>query len=148
MKDHEKECECFSCKNGEESLHELEQKMIEKYGWYCHIIIDNDEQSPTGFNAHTHNLQEKYNHPDIQIVVPINHKSIIAILHSIVDNYIKKGNTLKEGEEYDKIIQYYKVTFFNTKECGRNVLRLILPDVNGYIQQNEPMDKNFSLQYE
>ena len=54
----------------------------------------------------------------------------------------------KSGSPLRKEYYGYKVTFAKAKECGRDVLRLILPDNHGYIQENEPMNTSYDKQYE
>lgn len=146
-----KEPKCACCEHGEEHVDKLEKDSINEYGWYAHIVPDDDvRNTPTGMNIHTHHLPESFNHPDLQIVVPVSFNKVnimMGILHSVVDNYIKKGIKLEPGKEYSEVIKNYKVTVAKTKECERDVLRIILPGPDGYIQRNEPMVEPYSLQY-
>jgi hypothetical protein len=148
-----KSCECYACKYGMEALDKFEIEMMEKYGWYIHVVVDDGEDNtPTGMNAHTHGLVKSFDHPDLQWVIPMGQDKVNIIastFHAIVDNYLKKGIKLQVGEEYSEVIgNSYKVTFAKAKECGREILRIILPDQYGYMQKNEPMDEAFATQYE
>lgn len=140
---------CFACEHGTEALEAFELKSIEDYGWYCHYVPSEDyDNSPTGVNIHTHHIQESFNHPDLQIVIPLSQHTVLAVLHEVVNNFIKKGVKFKVGKKYKKIIgNEYSVVFTNAKECGRDVLRMIIPDKNGYLKENEPMDEQFKIQH-
>ena len=68
------------------------------------------------------------------------------ILHTIVDK-IKSGEYFKTDVEYPDILaDNYKVKFIKAIECRREILRVILPDVNhqfdspGYIDQFEMLN--------
>lgn len=139
--EHEDNCECYTCKYGIEAMKQHQQDCIEKDGWYAHLLTD-DPNSPTGFNAHTHHVYESYRHPDIQIVFPLPQKTLMRILHTVV-NHIKAGKNFGTDKEYDKILNGYNVRFILTTETGKSpewkneqtsdhiVLRMILPSPNG-----------------
>lgn len=147
----DKEPKCDYCEHGHEEVHKREQDGIKKYGWYAHFVPDDDERNtPTGINIHTHHLPESFNHPDLQIVFPVSFQQVnimLGALHAIVDNYIRKGIKLEPGKEYDKVLNHYKVTVAKAKECERDVLRIIVPGPDGYIQRNEPMTGVYAEQY-
>jgi len=148
----EEKFECFAHKYGVDALEQKEKEGVEKYGWYAHAVPGDFKNSPTGMNIHTHHIQESFNHPDLQIVISVSPSQfgvMMSILHNAVNNFIKKGEKFEVGKEYKNIVgNGYSVTFAKTKECGREVLRMILPDKNGYIQKNEPMSGGYELQYE
>lgn len=147
---HQEGQKCFACEHGKEAMEKFEKDSIEKYGWYTHFITDEDDSSPTGFNAHTHHLMESYGHPDLQIVIPMEPQLVSYIFHNAVNEYIKKGIPLEVGKEYKNIIgNGYSITVIKVKETDdREVLRIIFPDKYGYLQKTEPMDERYLIQYE
>lgn len=127
---HKKECQCAVCQNGVEAVQERQRANLDKYGWVAHFITDYDSSSPTGCNIHTHGLVENFNHPDLQVVLPIPHQVAHSILVSAID-LIREGVRFQAGQQYDKICGGYKVTFIQAIEGDRAVLRIILPTPNG-----------------
>lgn len=124
------ECKCFSCQNGPEAMEKKELELIQKHGWYGHFVED-DKKCPYSINAHTHNLKEAYNHKDLQVCLNIDPAIINALFASVVDE-IKKGAKFESGKEYDNIFKgVFKAKFIDAFECGRQVLRLLIPDPNG-----------------
>lgn len=133
-KKHEKcnkpKCEC--CENPTEALRKQEE-LFDKFGWIIHMVANDDGS----LNAHTHGLPEKYGHIDLQIALNMPPNVIGSVMHTIVDE-IAAGRTFKEGEIADKIIKPpYKVTFVKRMECGREVLRVIIPDKDGNLEQDK-----------
>ena len=144
----------MACDQGLDKAKEFHKSAIEKYGWVAHLVTD-DERIPTGFNAHTHGFDDKFKHPDIQIVLPIDGKIVNHLFHTVA-NLIKEGETFGQGElgeelEYSEILMEYKVRFILTTEDGTSpkwvdgttdshiVLRMILPSPNGSLYA-ETMD--------
>ena len=124
-------CKCFICKYGREVSEEFERESLEKYGWYAHMVTDNDPQSPTGVNIHTHALAELWNHPDFQCVFPIDPRIVMTVWHQII-NDIKKGKFFEANIDYEGYLQGgYKIRFIEAKECGRQVLRMLICDKEG-----------------
>lgn len=123
---------------------EWEKKSLEKFGWFTHFVPD--ENYPLGVNIHTHGIKESFSHPDIQIIIGLPPEIVQSILHPLVKK-IKAGKTFKAGESYSKIIKGFKVRFESTFECGRAVLRMILPDPKGHLEKDK-MDPGYARQYE
>jgi len=127
---HKPKCNCFACENGMEELKKIEADCIKKFGWYAHLVT-NDDKCPSGVNGHTHNVKEAYGHKDLQICLPIQPEILNGLLTTVVDE-IKKGKKFESGVEYDNIFSGgFKAKFLDAFECGRPVLRLLIPDKNG-----------------
>lgn len=124
---------------------DMAKKGMEKFGFYIHVVPKGDDQSPTGFNAHSHGLSESFKHLDIQIVVPLPKKIALGVFHSVVD-LIREGARFKVGKRYSNIILNYDVMFIPAIECNRKVLRMILPDPQGNLLKEDINDK-YALQY-
>jgi len=136
-------CKCFVCQNGIESLEDFEKTMMEKHGWYAHLVPD--PSFPLGINCHTHGLDHTFNHRDLQIIFPLNDKILIHLLHNCVD-YIKENKHIPIEKELTGIIQDYHCKFVRAQECDRDVLRMIVPDKYGNLGFD--MDGVFKKQYQ
>lgn len=117
------------CRDGYEAVREKEARALENDGWYAHYV-SNDDKCPFGVNYHTHGFPQKLGHRDIQICFPLGpdraHEIMWAVYHNLAEN--KLGYT--PGVRYSGILEKYDVMFIDAQENGRDVLRLILPDVN------------------
>ena len=115
------------------SLEDLQRKqaaMLEKYGWMVHYVFDDDE-SPNRTNYHTHGIADNFNHPDLQICLPIQPEVAHGLFEAAIDN-IKKGVAYTANIEYDNILAGgFKVKFMETQDGSRKVLRMLIPDENG-----------------
>jgi hypothetical protein len=147
------ECQCVICRLKREGLtdeqieqhqRQWEQEALEKQGWFGHYC--NDERYPTGANYHTHGLPATMNHMDLQLVVPLDMKTAHGIFTGVVD-LIKEGKVFHDGDTADKVVRGYRVKFIEMTEGERQVLRIILPDQRGNLEQWE-IEGNLALQYE
>ncbi len=142
---HNSECSCDLCsgKYTPQELIQMEKEFLKDPGWYAHIVNE-DPDSPTGFNYHTHGFVTA-NHLNIQIVLPI-HPDICHAIANIIYRRIKiRGQKFQAGKRYSKIIEpdgvagvgeddkEYEVMFIKVTECGRPVLRIIFPDKEGNV---------------
>jgi len=144
MENHEKECECACCRDGEEAFREREREIIEKHGWLIHFVTEPDGLGLV--NVHTHNIDNFLGHPDFQIVYPLEPNVAGGILHGLVDK-IKEGSKFKEGDEANGILKGMPVGFMAVKEGNRFVLRVILPDTDGVVARGK-IAKPFDLQFQ
>ena len=148
MKNKPKKLGCDMCENKIEDYAIWEAQQLAEWGFYMHIVIDADyENSPSGFNAHTHGMNH-LNHPDFQITISIGQDVISAIFHNLCAK-VKKGMKFKNGDILDNVIGGgFKVRLSTATECGNEVLRVILPDLNGNILPTD-IDNNYgSAQYD
>jgi hypothetical protein len=120
-----------------------ENNWLKEYGFYTHYVSNDD--IPTQINIHTHGLPDSFDHPDLQIVLPLNPQTASSILHSIV-NWIKQGNGVKTNTPYSFILKGMDAMFVWAVECDRDVLRLILPDTKGKLLPEEMQDP-YTLQW-
>jgi len=119
-----------------------------KYGFYAHFVFDDDfDNSPSGVNLHTHGVTKSLGHPDFQITVSLPIEVASGIFHNLYDR-VKAGDRFKEGDEAADILGGgFKVTFINAVECGRPVLRVILPDPKGNLRKSKMQKKWKAAQY-
>jgi hypothetical protein len=121
-------------------MQEHEEECMRLCGWYYHVVMGK-ESSPTHFNVHTHGFTETFDHPDLQVVLPIpDCKSIFSELaNKIANGYVIRCNELISG-----IIQEpYKIMVKWAVESNRAVLRLIFPDKNNSYHDDKIYAKQF-----
>lgn len=147
---HDKKCRCVICELGMEEAKRREREQMEKCGWIAHIMED-DPCTPYHFNYHTHGLKESFDHPDLQIVLTLKSEIAHSIVSEVVE-HIKEGKKFKHGDLASGIIRAadpdkeYLVLFINAVENNRNILRIILPDVEGNLEPQD-MDPQYSHQH-
>lgn len=147
MSNHEESCKCDACLRGIEEFMKDQEKIMEEYGWIFHIVSD-DPEYPHGINCHTHGLVEKFNHQDLQIVLPVEDNVLGDVLHSVVDR-IRTGDRFHADQVVLGILQNdYPVKFIKAYECGREVLRVILPDVYKSIDPETMTPEVYRQQYD
>ena len=102
---------------------------MDEQGWVIHLIVD-DENFPNNTNHHTHGLQEKFNHFNLQICLNLELPLICQIFNIAVRN-IEKGHIYEAGTWHENICLNIKVGFMLSVNDGEPVLRLLIPDENG-----------------
>lgn len=133
--EHKEGEECLACSQGIDKVREVEQQSIKKYGWFAHYV-PNDHLAPFDTNYHTHGVYEKYGHPDFQVCLNVNPRIIHELFFILIDE-VSKGKKYEVGKRYDEVLQGFDVMFIKAKECGRDVMRMILPDKNGLFENGE-----------
>jgi len=114
---------------------EFQNLQLENYGWFIHYVPDDPDAGGTGMvNAHTHGIQERFAHPDFQIVLPLDPAIIQRIFENAVD-LVKAGTRFKAGEQYSEIIEGFRVLAVAATEDGRPVIRIIIPDKHGCLNE-------------
>ena len=139
------EPKCERCKDPEEALRR-EEKSLMGPGWFAHYVFDSPG-SPTGIDYHTHGFPEKFGCPDIQIVLPVKTERLHGITHCVAD-LLKTGVKIAAGENFREILGGgFEVTFAEATEGDRTVLRMIIPDASGKLNQDELVE-DFWLQWQ
>ena len=137
---------CTICTNGVEYYRKWEAEMLSKCGFIIHMVL------PTGgskwMNYHTHGMPEHFDHQDLQIVFPVSEEQCQSYMWAIIDK-IKDGAKYKPGDSDSRILtlvgteEPIPVEFSAAVECGRNVLRVLIPDKKG----RPPSDKLCEFPY-
>lgn len=117
-----------------DELYERQDSMIEKYGWLVHFVFD---APPTGANCHTHGIAPNFGHPDLQIVLNLDSR----VIHSIISSLFKR---IEVGERFTPgqvttlkgFNDNLKAKFVACREGDRDLLRVILPDPVGNVDQS------------
>jgi hypothetical protein len=125
------------------------EEQMEKHGWYYHAVFGEAKpEFPTGFNAHTHGLPDKYNHRDFELVFPFQHK-ISQVIGSIFWNFAKRiegGERFEPNQEVSEIIRNFNIKLIPAYRDDEKVLRIILPDAEGKLNESE-LHGDFAMQY-
>jgi phosphomannomutase len=109
-------------------------EQIEKYGWYAHYVGGNEYGE--GVNFHTHNVLESFKHYDFQIVVAVASGTAHSIFEELIRR-IKEGESFKIGQIVSGIVKNYNVKLCMASENNRRVLRIILPEANGELEETK-----------
>lgn len=125
---HKNQCKCFYCTHTQEEIEQVHKESLKKFGYWVDGLM-NDFRCPYGFNFHTHGLPESFQHPDIQICLPIDTDLVMSIIDYIV-GYIKNGRKFESGVKYTDT-DPGPMHFIDAFEDDRLVLRLLIPDSDG-----------------
>lgn len=118
-----------------EEFKKQEEELIEKYGFVIHNVFPSSDDEIL-WSHHTHGLKENFNHMDLEIVLPINPNVVGGIFHSMVKQ-IKEGESFEDKLISNRVIQNYDVQLVKVNDGHRELLRIILPDVNGKFPSDE-----------
>ena len=136
--------ECAGCQGVD--VEQWQQEQEEKHGWYSHLVADEPRPNlPTGFNAHTHGLPDKYDHPDFELVISIPQQVVGSIFWSLTKR-IAGGERFEPGQEVSEVIQKFNIKLIPAFRDDEEVLRIILPNAEGKLNENE-LHGNFAMQY-
>ena len=111
------------------SLEQKQKEWMKKYGFVIHNVFP-DSQDEVLWSHHTHGLKENFNHMDLEVVLPIDPQIVGSIFHGMVD-LIKGGESFEDKLISDKVIRNYNVQLVKVNDGQRDLIRIILPDVNG-----------------
>lgn len=141
--------ECEACRlvreegiSHKEAINRLQIRdahFIEQYGWVAHGIVDDVIPS-----LHTHGLPENYGHMDLEIQLPAKIERLKEIMDEVV-RHIQEGTAFHDGEENINVFTV-PIRFVEKTEDGRKVLRVILPDPNGYFPGNPNCASGYDTQ--
>lgn len=119
-----------------------ENKQVGKHGFYIHYVPHNKK----AVNIHTHGLDATYQHPDLQIVLPLQKEVAATILQDVVE-MVKEGVSFEKEGIYTNILDNCPVYLTKAVEGGRKIMRLIFPDATGDFHKNSNNDTIYSSQW-
>lgn len=129
-----------------EVMHDDQIEMMKKHGWIVHFVFETRDCEFDGMaNIHTHGMAQNFNHPDLQIVLPIDPQTAHMLLIEIVEQ-VKQGRVFEANQRYGKIIKDFDILFIEAKEGERTVLRVILPDSQGKFPFDEDCEDVYDKQ--
>lgn len=141
--------ECALCSGAHDlkSMEAWEEDCIRKNGFYVHYVyaryVGDIPESPY-VNYHTHGFQRSWSHRDFQIVFPLPPQVAHGIFWTLAD-HVKAGRKYEEGL-YNEVLNGFPVRMMPTRETGRDVLRVILPDKNGLFPDEHGVAEIFAGQ--
>lgn len=109
--------------------------MNRKVDWIIHCgangVCDECGSPEMGFlqyacNAHTHGM-ERYGHMDFQMVLYLPHQEIMRILNTL-GLRVQAGERFHAGDLVTGIYEDCSIRLDEYEECGRTVLRVVIPD--------------------
>ena len=127
--------------------------MKTKIDWIIHCVANgacdecgNVENSfiPYACNAHTHGMA-RYNHPDFQLVLNYPHQEIARILNTM-GLRVQSGERFKAGDLVEGIYLDCPVRLDEAEECGRTVLRVVIPDKYNIFPEDERCMERYRIQ--
>ncbi len=95
-------------------------------------------------NAHTHGM-EKYNHPDFQMILRTSNEEICRILNTL-GMRVQQGERYYDGAYVTGIYEDCCIRLQEFEECGRKVLRVIIPDGNNIFPESPECAYPYNLQ--
>jgi hypothetical protein len=99
-----------------------------------HHVFGDTANSPSGTNSHTHGLAELRGHHDLQITLPVRPEVAAAVFNRLVHLILNCGMRFRPGDRCPNVANaHMDVGFIASRESGRVVLRVILPDREGNI---------------
>lgn len=117
-------------------LKEKEEQLMMKHGFVIHNVFPSSDEDVL-WSHHTHGLKENFNHMDLEIVLPIDPVIAYSVINGMVEQ-IREGETFEDKLVSDRVIQNYDVQLVRVNADDRELLRIVLPDVNGKF----PSDKD------
>jgi hypothetical protein len=122
-------------------------QMIDDHGWCMIGTKEGDDSVPMGFNLWTKGLRQNYDHPEFQIVFPLDCQIAEDIMAIFADRVIS-GERFEDGEVVEGILGAgFPCKLVSAIASGRQVLRIILPDGQQRLEQDQLTD-DFARQYE
>ena len=119
-----------------EGISSQEEDFLKSHGWYSHFVVVDDDRL---VNYHTHGLPEHFGHPDFQVVLPVNSKTLHLLATKLVDR-VKNGERFRAGMRVGGILREFDVFLierFESQSVRRRVLRVILPDNTGNLDDDK-----------
>jgi len=95
-------------------------------------------------NAHTHGMA-KYHHPDFQMVIHTEPELMGYVLNEFGIR-VQSGQQFKAGDLVEGIFLDCPVRLDEFEECGRKVLRVIIPDGKNRFPEDPACDYPYSFQ--
>lgn len=125
-----------------------ERNMIEDHGFFVRYVYETEASEFDGLaNIYTQGLPRSFNHPDIQVVLPIPQLVIHSVLVGVV-NAIKSGIVFEDGVISHEVLAGMPVTFKPFDNGGVSMLRMLLPDPNGVLPTDDSCSESYKRQLE
>jgi len=126
----------------------MSNKNKKEIDWIVHYVCGGDDKlhfKPHLANIHTHGMRELYNHPEFQIVLTVEYKYALYILNKL-GCMVQSGRRFKPGEKVSGI-GICDLPLYEATDNGKPVLRVIIPDKQFLLPDDERCGFPYNLQY-
>ncbi len=126
----------------------MSNKNKKEIDWIVHYVCGGDDTlrfKPYLANIHTHGMRELYNHPEFQIVLMMEYKHALYILNKL-GCMVRDGRRFKVGDKVSGL-GCCDLPLFEATDNGRPVLRVIIPDKQFLLPDNEKCEFPYNLQH-
>lgn len=107
------------------------EEMLKQHGWLMHAVPAS-QYDGIHANYHTHGVFESWSHMDFQITLDMNPKMAHQIIAVAINN-VKEGFRYENNKVYNNVLVGMPVMTKVFFECGRQVMRIVLPNKKGEI---------------
>lgn len=144
----------------EQAMLERQRKM-EQYGYIVDSVFGYDVEVSHNFgkgiffNIHTHGLKKNFNHPEVQIILPLADQVASGIMNTVVEKFVVNGDGLKDGQVikdlfnpgFDIVIKHHQQ--LNAYGEQEEFMRVMIPDEQNNIPTvGEAPDSLYAYQRE
>ena len=112
--------------------------------WIIHNVLPDTPAPGKCRNVHTHGAFW-YDSMDFQVVLPYPISTVSQLLTMMVKR-VQAGETFKDGDLVYGLFYEYPIKLMLAEECSRQVLRILIPDENGYFPEDERCNKLYRYQ--
>lgn len=122
--------------------------------WIIHIVANGMRCQDCGkienpfpqyiCNAHTHGMA-KYGHQDFQLVIHMPPQDMGYVLNTL-GLRVQAGERYQSGDLVEGIFEDCSIRLDEVEECGRKVLRVIIPDSHNRFPEDPECDYPYSFQ--
>ena len=126
----------------------MSNKNKKEIDWIVHYVCGGDDTlrfKPYLANIHTHGMRELYNHPEFQIVLMMEYKHALYILNKL-GCMVRDGRRFKVGDKVSGL-GCCDLPLFEATDNGRPVLRVIIPDKQFLLPDNEKCEFPYNLKH-
>lgn len=126
----------------------------QEINWVIHYVANGAKcedcgKEENGFiqfacNAHTHGM-EQYNHPDFQVVLNLGMEEVGRILNTMGIR-VQSGEKFSAGNFVSGIYEDCDIRLDEVEECGRKVLRVVIPDAKNRFPENKECQYPYIIQ--
>lgn len=131
-----------------------QRELMEKYKFVVHYVMDSysvesDHQTLSFPSIHTHGLMEHFEHPEIELALPLDQETAMYILHTFV-NKLKEGVRVHEYEEFKwpelNETRCYCIPVHLPSSTASQGYRLVIGDMNDLLPGEAGCHELYNLQ--
>lgn len=129
-------------------IREIERAMVDEHGFMIRYVFETEKSEYDGLaNIYTVGLPETQSHPNIQVVLPLPQKIVHGVISSLV-HLIKGGQSFKDGDRSFEVLDGMWVSFKEFENMDQKMIRLMLPDPEGHLPEQDGCDEMYKRQLE